>query len=166
MLRFILSFGLALLLGSCSEAPPKTNAELISLAENSSATHDVELGCGMCTFKHAGLTRCELYLKNHGKIMPVEGHSVSPMELGLCASKQPVESQLKGAIIDEKFIALHKPKIPYQWRKAKKKRESVAPPPNSKAPEVSDVNDPEVPDATPSIPESPIVDIPMLPSLF
>lgn len=103
MLRFILSFGLALLLGSCSEAPPKTNAELISVAENSSATHDVELGCGMCTFKHAGLTRCELYLKNHGKIMPVEGHSVSPMELGLCASKQPVESQLKGAIIDEKL---------------------------------------------------------------
>ena len=98
--------------------------------------------------------------------MPVEGHTVSPMELGLCSSKQTVETQLKGAIIEDKFIALHKPKVSYQWQKSQKKNASVAPQPDPDDPAVSDINDPEVPNVNPAIPESPIIDIPAIPSLF
>ena len=110
-MRSFLLFSISLLtVFSCQEAPRPT-ADLIKEAEKSATDYQVELGCGLCTYHAQGVQRCELYFKVNDKLQAVEGHTTSPMDLGLCKIKEAREGRITGAYVDGKFIATRKARL-------------------------------------------------------
>ena len=101
----------ALILAGCQEKPATTPAEAApeapavqTAAKVIGEAKIVDAGCGMCTYKVEGVSKCETWVNIDNKKLKVTGVEHSAHKSGLCKAGKH-EAKVTGAIEGDKFVA-------------------------------------------------------------